>query len=105
MKGLASSVERRCQLGTWRGGKETRTAEQRHFPRSYPSVVSYLPMLLQLAMTERRDIVALKLLIFARVLLLRFAHCKESRLYPLHDRSVRRYLCRCLVNGLRHHAL
>lgn len=54
--------------------------------------MSHLPVLLQLAMAERREIIALILRILARILLLQFAHGKEPGLYPGHSGSFLRYL-------------
>ena len=61
--------------------------------------MSDLPMLLQLVVGQRRDVVAFKLLVLARILLLVFPHCEKPGLDPpLHHRLSRRLLCR-LVDG------
>ena len=67
--------------------------------------MSHLPVLLQLAMTQRRDVVPLKLLVLPRILLLCFAHCEEARLDPRSCRRPRRLLLRRLIHCLGHLAL
>ena len=62
--------------------------------------MSHLPMLLQLGVGQRRDVVALKLLVLARILLLVFPHGEKPGLDPpLRHVLARRLLCR-LVDGL-----
>ena len=87
------------------GGVLECTAKHRHLPCCYSGIMSHLPVLLQLAMTQRRDVVALKLLVLARILLLRFAHCEETGLDPRSRRRSRRFLLRRLINCLGHLAL
>ena len=62
--------------------------------------MSQLPVLLQLAMTQRRDVVPFKLLVLARVLLLVFPHCEEPRLYPPWRHLLTWRLLRRLVDRL-----
>ena len=62
-------------------------------------------MLLQLAVAQRRDIVALEFRILPRILLLLFAHCEEASSNPLHSRLHMRHRFRCLVHGSRDQAL
>ena len=67
--------------------------------------MSHLPMLLQLAVGQRRDVVAFKLLVLARILLLVFPHCEEPGLDPPLRHLLARRLLRRLVDGLGDGAL
>ena len=62
--------------------------------------MSHVPMLVQLGVGQRRDVVALKLLVLARVLLLVFPHCEEPGLDPPLRHLLARRLLRRLVDGL-----
>ena len=62
--------------------------------------MSYLPMLLQLAVGQRRDVVVLKLLVLARTLLVVFPRGEKPGLHPPLRHGLAPRLLRRLVDGL-----